>query len=76
MYTLFLNRRLNLKKKSMISKSIFKDNAVSIKIPKDGGREFNKLILSFTEQRVSRKTPRSRMKEDYNQRMILLGINR
>ena len=53
MYTFFLNRRLNLKKKSKISKSIFKYNAVSIKIPKDGGREFNKLILSFTEQTKS-----------------------
>lgn len=74
MYTLFLNRRLNLKKKSIISKSIFKYNAVSIKIPEDGGRELNK--LSFTEQRVSRKTPKNRMKEDYNQRMMSLGINK
>ena len=50
MYTLFLNSRLNLKKMSMISKSIYKYNAVSIKIPKDGEGELDKLILSFTEQ--------------------------
>lgn len=63
MYTLFLNRRLNLKKKSVISNSIFKYNAGSTKIPKDVGRELNKLSVIQNKQRVSRKTPRSRMKE-------------